>query len=918
MNLHPIIDKLQTCEILSLDIFDTAIVRLFHHPHDVFYFIEKYHAIHDFARLRRNASFVARASRTKQGIEEVTLQDIYDNMVASNIFSAERAAEIMESEKQIELLCTACNPEVYLLYEKALALGKKVIFTSDMYLDFSVIQKILHNAGYTRYEQIFLSNHRLKTKGNKSLYACLLQELGVEPKSILHLGDNIHSDVHSGAICGLNTMQYIPSVKQSEISTQIRRWYQILEQIHKTSVFASLMLGSLHLMSLQAKADHNEKNYWYWNGAQLTVPILLNFCFWLEEEANKSAIKNIFFQARDGLIIKKVFDKLTANSHFKTTYMYSSRKFWDSALAGNNEELVIRYLADICFNEEPAAIVDVGRHGTLQHKINSFLKQHAYNPISGFYIECRGNKYPELEKSSFFYEAPQNIKPFLDFLDFLLIADHSLIIGLEPAGQSYRPIYLEADTNQLALQKIATDMHNAIDSCVDLLMPLLRQFKVPYEQDFVEYMATHFSAMTAEEERNLSSVSVRLGLVDETQIPLSNMLRRIGSTTEEIVTHLANASTASQAINNSDLFQRNHTQLAQALREDCNLFHHAANFPVLVFVGEFQEKIYQKIHQAHPTAILLTLDMDRQTHYAETSVTTPLSAADITRLSPQKTLFIVSHQNSLLLASHLARAGFFNIFDMSYSAELYSTHFSRTLIKDNLKEIIAASKLFNDPMSQKTYWGKLLFRATNNPLYVLSADYPEYFHPLCLPKKGDCIFDAGAFDGDTLKKFWEYLGGHCSIISFEPDPENFSRLCQTINTIKQFKGKALNLGLWEDERSISFVANGAVNASIEGVRLPEAGNCAIKVTSIDTFCRKMWVKPSFIKLDIEGAEQATIRGGKNVMLTHKPKMAICAYHNYDDLWRLPLMVKENNPNYELALGHQSTVSPHWDTVLYAF
>ncbi len=919
--LSQYIDKLNSSDVLSLDIFDTAIVRLFYHPHDVFYFMEKHHSIDNFAERRYKSSLVAKSRKKLMGAEDVTIQDIYDLMVESGVLSQEQSAEIMRSEQDIELLCSACNPHVYLLYERALALGKKIIFTSDMYLDIETVQKILHKAGYTNYDKIFLSSEIGKTKHSGNLYYHLLNNLGVEPGKVLHIGDNYQSDVLSGSECGINAMRYIPVAEQPLHSNQIQRWYRTLIGIHAHSVFASLMLGTMLLMTLCSKVDRNDKSYWYWNGAQLTAPLLINFCIWLEKQLIKEGISNIFFQARDGLIIKKVFDKLATNTFFKTTYMFSSRKFWQNVLDRNNENLVLKYLDDIGFTKVHSAIVDVGRKGTLQSRICDFLNKHSGTSVTGFYIDFRGNDYPGLDIRAFFKDAHEDMKPFLDLLDFLLMADHPLIVGLKTVGSSYQPEFLEPEAEHYNLQRVAADMHVAIDRCVGLLAPLLRRFSVPHEQDFVCHLAKSFSMMTAEEERKLSSITVRLGDVDQLKVPLNTFfgVRRLPlAPAKPLAERLGEMPASSQTDTPSWLYKKTYKGFISALRSDWDIFKYVENFPLVVFLGEFQGDFCQMITSAHPKTTFFNIE-DSLSAKPPANDATRLPVEALAMMPPEHTLFLISDKNSLLLASKLARSGFTNIFDVSFSSiELYSKHFSSELIKGNLEKILSAAKMFNDQLSQELYWGKLLYRITHNPLYISSADYPEYFHPSCRPEQGDCIIDAGAFDGDTLKIFWDSLNGHCTIISFEPDPQNFKNLSNRISEIPKFKGKAFNMGLWEEEKDVSFIANGNVNASVEGVRLPCLGNTTVKVTSIDSICRKTFIKPSFIKLDVEGAEQAVIRGGESIMRHLKPKMAICAYHNYDDLWELPIMIKENNPDYQLALGHQSDQFPHWDTVLYAF
>lgn len=60
----------------------------------------------------------------------------------------------------------------------------------------------------------------------------------------------------------------------------------------------------------------------------------------------------------------------------------------------------------------------------------------------------------------------------------------------------------------------------------------------------------------------------------------------------------------------------------------------------------------------------------------------------------------------------------------------------------------------------------------------------------------------------------------------------------------------------------------------------------------------------FIKLDIEGDEKIALEGGRNLIKKYFPRMMVSAYHKCEDLWELPLLIHEINPQYKIYLGHQ--------------
>jgi len=82
--------------------------------------------------------------------------------------------------------------------------------------------------------------------------------------------------------------------------------------------------------------------------------------------------------------------------------------------------------------------------------------------------------------------------------------------------------------------------------------------------------------------------------------------------------------------------------------------------------------------------------------------------------------------------------------------------------------------------------------------------------------------------------------------------------------------------------------------------LSEEGDIEI---SVDTLDDRVKDKITFLKMDIEGAEEMALRGAREHILRDHPKMAISCYHKADDLWKIPQQILAIRNDYSLYMRH---------------
>jgi FkbM family methyltransferase len=188
----------------------------------------------------------------------------------------------------------------------------------------------------------------------------------------------------------------------------------------------------------------------------------------------------------------------------------------------------------------------------------------------------------------------------------------------------------------------------------------------------------------------------------------------------------------------------------------------------------------------------------------------------------------------------------------------------------------------------------------------------------------EVFVDGGAHRGESavefLRRAVEAGRRYARVHSFEPDQGNFEAAARNVSQLPSVT--RVRKGLWMCEAALTFFEKGDTLGS-SFVLLPGApeGEGAfvhrVPVTSLDAYFggapESDW--PTFIKMDVEGAEKEALLGAAGVIGAKKPKLAICAYHKPEDVYALPRTIMRLHGGYRFALRHYLP-GPH-ETVLYA-
>jgi FkbM family methyltransferase len=229
-------------------------------------------------------------------------------------------------------------------------------------------------------------------------------------------------------------------------------------------------------------------------------------------------------------------------------------------------------------------------------------------------------------------------------------------------------------------------------------------------------------------------------------------------------------------------------------------------------------------------------------------------------------------------------------------------------------DIVDGLTYWADDASRAEYVAQVAWHAlatTEVPPWVPAE---QTYFPDDVVRLGDheVFVDCGAFDGDTLRAFLQRQGDRFDrLIAFEPDPTNFEALESFIAGLPvrtRERIQVRRVAIHSGRETLRFAA-----AHGAGSAVAVAGDVEVEADSLDNLLAG--IEPTFIKMDIEGAEPNAIRGASETFRSHPPTLAICLYHAREHLWQLPKAIRSANPDYAIYLRRHSDEC--WETMAYA-
>ncbi len=176
------------------------------------------------------------------------------------------------------------------------------------------------------------------------------------------------------------------------------------------------------------------------------------------------------------------------------------------------------------------------------------------------------------------------------------------------------------------------------------------------------------------------------------------------------------------------------------------------------------------------------------------------------------------------------------------------------------------------------------YRTLNLPDFVWLPELPEatdvttgYF-ARGRPIAGATVFDAGAYCGATTIALARTVGPQGRVFAFEPDTKNRALLTRNVSETGLNNITIIPRGLWRRTTELAFMAEGNL-ASHVTEDATEKTECRVPVVSFEDACQLAEAVPSFVKMDIEGAEVETVEGNLEFIARERIRFSIASYHD---------------------------------------
>ena len=329
-------------DVISVDLFDTLVMRRTLFPADVYEIVN--------LRLREEGILLDNFPQRRLEAEKElckstfpTLLEIYQYILRKYAVAGVQAETLVQTEWEVDCGLVVPREELCELLQVAHRRGKLIYIVSDTFYTKVQLTALLKHCGFTGYGDI-LTSCEYRTGKTQRLFQKLLEK--IPGKTCLHIGDSTDSDIDSAERSGLTACQLYSGLELFEKAGYLGLWEKIdsLSGRIQAGMLTAKLFNSPFQFEEPGRKIHVDTAYDV--GYLFFGPVISGFVIWLHREIQKQGLKNIWFGARDGYLIKQLYEQIDPSAN--SIYFLTSRSA--AIRAGIEREEDIRYVEELRFS----------------------------------------------------------------------------------------------------------------------------------------------------------------------------------------------------------------------------------------------------------------------------------------------------------------------------------------------------------------------------------------------------------------------------------------------------------------------------------------------------------------------------------------------------------------------------------------
>lgn len=169
-----------------------------------------------------------------------------------------------------------------------------------------------------------------------------------------------------------------------------------------------------------------------------------------------------------------------------------------------------------------------------------------------------------------------------------------------------------------------------------------------------------------------------------------------------------------------------------------------------------------------------------------------------------------------------------------------------------------------------------------------------------LLKGGDTVIDVGAHIGYTALLFGNLVGPSGHVYAFEPGPNNLPYTRKNCSNCRYRNISVIEMAASNSEGNAPFYVEpmtGLNNSLLldYAVRTPnwrsygcrpEPAPSLVQTIRLDSYVQQHHLRPTFVKIDVEGAEAAVLEGAVNTLSLSRPVLMVEVTRRHSDVTRI--------------------------------